>query len=154
MKKLLTKPVALAALLGMIALVTMSSVASAGVILGSPDLPPNDGVYRSPADIHAQYKEGALDIILKKPEHKGFTNVVREDIGGDELETFDSHFTAVVDILASPYGSFLDVPVELTGPVEVLTSGKTGNQTGTSRRRSYRWTCRATSTSVWASSPS
>ncbi len=98
------------------------SVAQAGVILSSPNLPPEGGEYL--AEYHAEYPSGVL---MKDPKHSRFFNVDRQDDGlGNELEMFDSTLEATASVQDGP-----DVLVTLTGPVTVIVTGKTGNATGT-----------------------
>ena len=92
-----------------------------GVDTPSADLPP-DGVYVSPQEYH---EYSAAGIILDDPAHYPFTQgAIRERIGDDELETFDSEFTA------TEIGLGLG-PITLTGPVQVLTIGRALSTTGT-----------------------
>lgn len=92
-----------------------------------PSLPP---IHPNPwiayyGDFHAIYPQG---VILSDPVHRDFTNVERQDDGtGNEIETFDSVLKAMVEFPGGPG----PVPVELTGPVETVVFGKTGNTTGT-----------------------
>lgn len=111
------------------------SQAGAQVVLSSPDLPPESepppgdprcdqvvSLY-SGVGVHAVWP-GPID--LSDPIHKCFRNVTRQDDGnGNEIETFDSILRGVVDVGSGP------LPVELTGPVTTVVSGKTGNTTGT-----------------------
>ena len=98
------------------------SVAQAGVILSSPNLPPEGGEYVAQSDV--TYPQG---VVLQDPTHSHFINVIREDDGlGNELETFDSTLTALVNIGGGP-----DVPVTLTGPVTVIVNGYSSGMTGT-----------------------
>ncbi|MHC4697218.1 MAG: hypothetical protein ACYTFA_10780 [Planctomycetota bacterium] len=106
------------------------AIPESGVVLPSPDLPPES----DPTDcaqivsqyagvgVHAMFPGG---IDFSDPKHKCFQNVQREAVGDDEIETFDSIVEGLVDIGGGP------VPVTLTGPVEVVVFGKTGNTTGT-----------------------
>ena len=102
------------------ALLAMSTAGSAQLVTPSPDLPP-DGDYVSPDEYHTYL---AMGIVLDDPSHDRFLNVVRTPLGPDELESFDSDFSAV------EVGMGLG-PMMLTGPVQVITSGKVGNTTGT-----------------------
>ena len=77
-----------------------------GLDASSPNLPP-EGQYVSPDEYHTYM---AMGIILDDPVHDRFTNVVREAVGNDEFETFDSYFQAV------EIGLGLG-PISLTGPV-------------------------------------
>ncbi len=104
---------------------------SGTVVLPDPGLPPESdppdcdqilSQYEG-QDVHALFPGG---VDLSNPIHKCFQNVVRTDDGsGNEIETFDSTLEGQVDLGVGP------VPVTLSGPVEVVTFGKTGNTTGT-----------------------
>ena len=103
------------------ALLAMSAAGSTQLITTSPDLPP-DGDYVSPDEYHTYL---AMGIVLDDPIHRPILDrATREDIGGDELETFDSIFSAVEINLGLG-------PMTLQGPTQVITYGKTGNTTGT-----------------------
>jgi len=92
-----------------------------GLITPSPTLPP-DGEYVSPLEYH---EYAALGIVLDDPSHRAIINTaIRTPIGPDEIEEFDSVFSATEIGLGA--GSII-----LTGPVTVLTAGKVGNTTGT-----------------------
>ena len=80
-----------------------------GLDTSSALLPP-PGEYVSPDEYH---EYSAAGIVLDDPIHDRFTNVQRETVGTDELETFDSFFSAV------EIGLGLG-PITLTGPVQVL----------------------------------
>ena len=106
---------------------------SPGVVLPFPDLPPESdppdpecdqivSQYEG-QDLHALFPGG---IDFSDPKHKCFKNVTRSDDGsGNEIETFDSTVEGQVDLGGGP------VPVTLSGPVTIVTFGKTGNTTGT-----------------------
>jgi hypothetical protein len=104
----------------------LCGAASASIITNDPNLPPNVGAYRTPADVHAEYLPLGLDIVLSEVAHFGFINVIRIPVGPDERETFDSTVTGNVSING---GSQL--PITLTGSVETVVFGKVGNITGT-----------------------
>ena len=105
--------------------------AGSGVVLESPDLPPEP----DPLDcdqIRSQYVgisvhalfPGPID--FSNPLHECFKNVARADDGqGNEIETFDTTVKGTYDD-----GSGSPEVVTLTGPVEIKTDGKTGNTTG------------------------
>ena len=97
------------------ALFGMSAVSLAqGVDAPSADLPP-PGVYVSP-DMYHEYS--AMGIILDDPAHDPFEEgAIRERVGDDEIETFDSKFTAM------EIGLGLG-PITLTGPVQVRTTNR------------------------------
>ena len=92
-----------------------------GLVAPSTDLPP-PGEYISPDEYH---EYSAAGIILDDPIHRPFTGgVIRENVGDDEIETFDSVFTAV------EIGLGLG-PLSLTGPVQVRTTDRALSTTGT-----------------------
>ena len=49
------------------AVLSAGSALAQGVDTADPTLPPDDGVYRSPADVHAEFHGPGLDIITKSP---------------------------------------------------------------------------------------
>ena len=91
-----------------------------GLETSSADLPP-DGVYVSPYEYH---EYAAMGIILDGPRHRPLVDTVfRERVGDDEMETFDSVFTAVE--IGQGFG-----PIVLTGPVVVRTFDRVLSTTG------------------------
>lgn len=112
-----------------IAMAIGQGTATAQVIVDDPSLPPAEGVYRTPADVHAEYPTPPFpDWILDNILHGFFFDINRVPVGADEIESFES--TALGDVSGGviPVGS---APVELTGPVQVIVFGKVGNTTGT-----------------------
>jgi hypothetical protein len=106
------------------------SDAPAGVVLTSPELPPESDPHDCASIISIYAGEGVHVIFpgpidLSDPIHKCFQNVVRQDVAGDEVEDFDSVFDGLVDVGGGP------VPITLTGPVSTVVRGKTGHTTGT-----------------------
>ncbi|MBW2417960.1 MAG: hypothetical protein JRH19_05410 [Deltaproteobacteria bacterium] len=99
--------------------------------LPSPGLPPEPNP-PSCADVVSHYE--GLDehvlfpngIHLSRPRHKCFENVqvTTDPATGDEIDRFDATLTGIVDDGSGPQ------LVTLTGPVEVLVSGKGGATTG------------------------
>ncbi len=106
--------------------------ASGALIANNPFLPA-DGPYVSPIDAHAQFSGPGLVALLLQPEHIPFAGgAIRFDDGsGNEIEEFDSTLTGISRVLQSPVGPAPDAPFTLTGPVQTIVSGKTGNTTGT-----------------------
>ena len=107
---------------------------SPGVVLPSPDLPPeSDPQDPECVDILSHVRGPGRpcavprrDRFQQSEAHKCFKNVTRSDDGtGNEIETFDSTVEGQVDVGGGP------MPVTLTGPVTIVTFGKTGNTTGT-----------------------
>ncbi len=84
----------------------------------SPLVPPDDGVYLHPGNVHTSYSGTNLAIVLSRAEHRGFTNVHRDPTGAGTRETFDS----VVDGDVSINGGQL-ISVSLSGPVIVELGG-------------------------------
>ena len=102
------------------ALLAVNTFAPAqGIDTTIPDLPP-DGKYISPDEYH---EYSAMGIILDDPVHRPLVGTtVRTPVGPDEMEHFDSVFTANEIGLG---------PITLTGPTTVRTLNKVGNTTGT-----------------------
>ena len=115
-----------------IALVTsliLPGVPSAlAVYIGSsPFVPPTDGVYLSPAAVHAQYDVApGLQVILKDIQHTGFTNIIRTLVAGGTDETFDSIALGNVSINGGPFSA-----ISLFGAVQVFLLGYAPGDTGT-----------------------
>jgi hypothetical protein len=96
-----------------------------GIITSNPNLPPTtdappNSAYVSPEEYHAY---AAAGIILDDPIHDRFINIHTQIVGNDELETFDSRFTA------TEIGMGLG-QITLTGPVQVRTTNKALSTTG------------------------
>ncbi len=92
-----------------------------GIDTDTTELPP-DGVYYSPVEF---IEYSAMGIILDDPAlDPDVSNVLRERVGDDELETFDAEFTAI------EIGLGLG-PITLTGPVQVITTDRYLSTTGT-----------------------
>ena len=126
----------LTSLLAIVTLLSMGSTAWAQLVTFSPELPP-DGDYLSPDDVHIMYTGADLEIVLQSAIHRPIVDrAQREDVGGDELETFDSTLTGLISARIFDLPGVGEVviaaqPVVLGGLVQVLTTGKTGNTTGT-----------------------
>ena len=97
-----------------------------GIDTTDPELPPLDGVYRTAAQVHAEFDAPLPPIIMENILHQAVFVRLREEFGPDELEEFDSILRADVTISGNPVGQ-----VELTGPVTTMVFGKVGNVTGT-----------------------
>jgi hypothetical protein len=102
-----------------------------GLITPDPDLPPTDGVYRSPSQIHAQYNGTDLQIILRDIRHRpfAFPPPVRTPSGADEIEDFRSALVGTAEV-SMQGGEPWTVPVDLRGPVQTIVFGKAGDSTG------------------------
>ncbi len=102
-----------------------------GIITADPSLPPvgtigGEAAYLTPADVHAMYSGPGLDVVLSMVQHRGFTNIKRDTVGQDEIETFQSTLSG----LASVNGTS-NAPFSLSGQVMVESFGKAGMVTGT-----------------------
>ena len=109
--------------------------ASAQVTTSNPGLPPDTGVYLTPAQVHADYSGQGLTIVLSQVQHQpfargdstlGIPGPVITDNGPNETESFGSELTGMASVNGSP-----NTPFVLTGPVSVEAFGKAGNVTGT-----------------------
>ncbi|MCD4699363.1 MAG: hypothetical protein K8R91_02175, partial [Phycisphaerae bacterium] len=120
MKRLTLRPV-LASLAVLFCLV-WSCPAQAGVVVPDPSLPPVAGWYEGDPLLQvADYGIAqATEIRMSN-----FRNIIRTNVGADELLNFDVTLTA----LASMGGP--GIPASFDGPLEVLVFGKAGNTTGT-----------------------
>ena len=105
-----------------------------GIDTPNPDLPP-DGVYLTPDDVHAMYSGPDLLIVLSAIQHRPFVpGMIHDDGAGNEIEDFGSSLQGqgaceglACDLLGIP----AVFPVNMTGPVQTLVLGKSGNTTGT-----------------------
>ena len=109
-----------------IVLLSGASALAQGIVTDDPELPPTDGVYRTAAQVHAEFDAPLPPIIMENILHQAVFVRLREEFGPDELEEFDSILRADVTISGNPVGQ-----VELTGPVTTMVFGKVGNTTGT-----------------------
>lgn len=121
--------------LALLLLVFLAGGAVAAVNLDSPDLPPDQAspvdpqcsfitsLYEDDDALHALFPGG---IDFSQAQHSCFQNVSVSTDGatGDETESFDSKVTGMIDDGSGP------MPIELTGPVEIVTKGKGGATTG------------------------
>jgi len=114
------------AFLMVVLLSLLATTAQAGVICGSPALPPGCGAYVTPAQVHASYTAGSSQITLSTIAHFGFGGIVVQNIGLDEQEQFNSTVTGLVLVDANP-----PFPITLNGPVTTIVRNKVGNTTGT-----------------------
>ena len=111
-----------------------TSPAAATVLCDSPDLPPGCGEYRTAEDVHAAFANPdptVIEAIMSDISHSRFLNPVITPLGPDELEEFDSTLMGMIQITPLGGSPPFDVPFILDGSVSVLTTGKTGNTTGT-----------------------
>ncbi len=105
-----------------------------GVITPNPALPPTDGVYRTAADVHAEFQGDDLLIVLQDIRHRPFASPPPQItiVGSDEQESFESSLTGTAIITSAGLGlDGVAVPVNLTGPVQTLVRGKADTTTGT-----------------------
>ncbi len=97
--------------------------AGAGLAVTDPSLPPAAGEYVSDPD--TQVLDYAGQVQGRDVHLSGFENIVRQDVGADELLTCDASLTAIVT-------SFPGEPTVLfQGPMEILVFGKVGKTVGT-----------------------
>lgn len=97
--------------------------AGAGLAVTDPSLPPAAGEYVSDPDTQVLDYGGQVqgrDVHLF-----GFENIVRQDVGADELLTCDASLTAIVTSFPG------DPTVLFQGPMEILVFGKVGKTLGT-----------------------
>jgi hypothetical protein len=110
-------------LLGVLALAAAVGRAEAGVEVPFPTLPPQDGAYVTPSEVHACF--AAYGYCLVRGSHFGFDlpEVIFPPEG--QHERFRSTFSAQIftDIGGSP--GVPVGPLSLTGPVEVTIFGRT-----------------------------
>ncbi|HIJ70930.1 MAG TPA: PEP-CTERM sorting domain-containing protein [Planctomycetes bacterium] len=100
-----------------------------GVITSNPLLPPDTGAYLSKQQI-TTYTAPGLDIIATEHLFDPLAaTAVRTQVGADELETFDSIFTADFNIFLAGSTSVSSIG-ELTGPASILTHQKWDTTTG------------------------
>jgi len=116
-------------LAGMIVLAGTCPVAF-GVITSNRDLPSDRGVYVSQQQGGPKYEGADLLITTMDPVFDPLAETaVRTQVGADELEVFDSIFTADLSIYIS--GSyFAGGLTELTGPANMMTYDKWDVTTG------------------------
>jgi hypothetical protein len=113
-------------LTALVVLTGVGALRAQGIDTPDPVLPPLDGVYRTPDQVHAQFNGPGLTIILQKPEHQAILRELNMPIGLDEKETFGSRLSAEVNVNGGPF-----VPATGNGPVMTLVHNKVGNTTGT-----------------------
>jgi hypothetical protein len=97
-------------------------------VVTDPSLPVvyPDGVYRTPAQIHATFHGPGLAIVLTNIEHRPFSPVLRDNNGVDEFEQFNSQLVGQISLDGGPFQ-----PIQATGPVQTEVLGKVGNVAGT-----------------------
>jgi hypothetical protein len=102
--------------------------AYASIITNDPSLPPTQGEYRTPTEVHAQYPTPPFpDFILEDISHSRFFGIERHDEGPNEIESFNS--TVQGQATGGPlFGSTM--PVLMTGNVTIEVFGKAGMTTG------------------------
>ena len=93
---------------------------SPGVLTVDPNLPPTAGVYRTAADVHAEFAGPALQLILRDVQHRPLAEPPpqRTNDGTNETEIFQSTLggTALFNGQSTP--------LILTGPVQTIVFGK------------------------------
>lgn len=105
-------------------LVLPSTVLASPFYIGSsPLVPPADGAYVSPQQVHAEYlAAGGVDIVLQNIVHIGFTGIIRTPGGSGTTEQFNS--TLLGNVSTNGTGGPFN-PISLTGPVTVFLNGYT-----------------------------
>jgi len=105
-----------------------TALASPVYIGNSPLVPPPDGAYVSPQQVHAEYLAAGVDVVLQDIVHIGFTGIIRTPSGSDTIEHFNSTVFGNVSTngVSGPFN-----PISLTGPVTVTLFGYTTGQLGT-----------------------
>ena len=97
------------------------------IVTPNPLLPPTDGVYRTPQQLHAQYSGRSLDIILQDIRHRAFGPPrIREfdRVTGNEQEIFDTTLTGTASVNGQ------STQLTLSGPVTTVVRDKQGRPTG------------------------
>ena len=101
------------------------------ILTPNPALPPTDGVYRSPAQVWAEYVGPNLEIVLQDARNRPLADPppVVTTVGADEVQSFQMMATGTA-IITMGGSAGEPVPVELTGPVETVAINKAGQTTG------------------------
>lgn len=99
--------------------------ASAQIDTDDPGLPPLDGVYLNPSNVHVLFSGSALDLILERPEHKAILVELKDRLPQPgpvgEQEIFFSTLAGGAQVCPPGTGSGGCGPAidfELQGPVE------------------------------------
>ena len=118
-------------------ILSLAASSQASLITSNAGLPPVDGPYMTPDQVHATYGGAALTLILSQLQHQPFAGGSRHPGGNgtpgtpaDELENFPSGVTGVVEVKVNGVSQGTS-PMNGSGPVDTLVLGKTGNTTGT-----------------------
>src|SRR5262249_33549302 len=99
-------------------------LAGGGVTQPTANLPPSQGGYVSPQDVHACFTlGGGANVCLSQGNHFGFDLFSSNQVNGgaDQLETFNSHYSGELLFNGGDAG-----PVSLQGQVQVLLHGRSG----------------------------
>jgi len=102
--------------------------AKASLITSDPGIPPLGGEYTSPTVVLETYTSPDWTIILQDVHLGGFTEVVRTEVGTDELESFDATLTGLGTWIADRSGEAINF--QLRGPMDLVTYEKAGQTTG------------------------
>jgi len=101
------------------------------ILTPNPSLPSTDGVYRSPAEVWAEYPGPDLVIVVKDIRLRPLADPppVVTTVGAEEVESFQMMCVGTA-IITCGGSEGEPVPVELTGPVQTRVFGKAGQATG------------------------
>lgn len=107
------------------------SPAFADIVTNDPTLPPTDGVYLHPGNVHVLFSGPTLDLILERPEHKAILVELRDRLPQPgpvgEREVFFSTLDGGAQACppgTGPGGCGPSIPFTLNGPVETHVFGK------------------------------
>ncbi len=102
---------------------------NSGIQAANPELPPNDGIYRTPGQVHAEYQGADLQIVLQDVRHSAFRDVERQVVGSDEVEQFQSTVVGIATISGQGLDRYM-TEVALDGLVTTVVRGKANKTTG------------------------
>jgi len=112
-------------------MVVGSIPASAQIDTDDPSLPPLDGVYLHPGNVHVLFSGPTLDLILERPEHKAILVELRDRLPQPgpvgEMETFISTLDGGAQVCPPGTGAGgcgPAIPFTLQGPVVTHVFGK------------------------------
>jgi hypothetical protein len=94
-----------------------------GINQGSSSLPPSQGGYVSPADVHACFAVGGGTACVEHGNHFGFDLTDTQEVNGNQVESFNSHFSGLMSFQGNNFA------ITLTGPVQIQINGRPDNTT-------------------------